>query len=253
MKLHWFGVSVIITILQVAMGSLDIRAGESEPVTVVSTDVITAVLSDSRRIVAAGIDPMHGTVFEKRLAGAFRKVTLDNPVQITSLIQGIQMLDRHGREAALILVQREPVQLYLLRAGLTRYIGFSDVADQSLRTAFLAAEAEARSGGKGLWGDPWYAVFTPETAPQRDGFAVVEGSPIVVARTRSMVYLNFGDDWRTDFTAGIDTSVLKSNAWEGWDVDTLVGKPLRLRGWMRRYNGAFMTLTDPDQIEILAD
>lgn len=253
MRLHRFSVVVIITVLLVAAVSQDARAEDSEPVSVVSTNAITAVLSDTRRIVAAGIDPMYGTVFEKRLAGAFQKVVLDNPVQIAPLTQDAQMLDRHGRETALIVVRGEPVQLYLLRAGLTRFIGFSGVADEPLLAAFLAAEASARSSGKGLWSDPWYTVFTPETAPQRDGFAVVEGSPIVVAHTRSMVYLNFGDDWRTDFTAAIETSVLKSKAWEGWDVDTLVGKPLRLRGWMRRYNGAFMTLTNPDQIEILAD
>jgi len=253
MRPHWLGVHIAMTIMLVAAVSWDVAADESAPVPVVTTEVITAVLSDGRRIVAAGIDPMHGTVFEKRLDGAFQKVLLAHPVQITPLARDGQIRDRHGRESALIVVQGKPVQLYLLRAGLTRFTGFPSSVDDGLRMAFLAAESEARSGGKGLWGDPWYSVFTPETAPQRDGFAVVEGTPILVAHTRSMVYLNFGDDWRTDFTAGIETSVLKSKIWDGWDVDTLVGRPLRLRGWMRRYNGAFMTLTNPDQIEILSD
>ncbi|MEQ9489625.1 MAG: thermonuclease family protein [Alphaproteobacteria bacterium] len=217
-----------------------------------STQSITAILSDGRRIVADGIDPMYGTGFEDRLAGLFRTLVQAGDVTIVPVADEALVTDRHGREPALLILPRgEAVQLPLLRAGLTRFTGFSGDVNGDLRDVLLQAESEARSAERGLWSDSRFKVFTPETAPQRDGFTLVEGVPLAVARTRSMVYLNFGEDWRTDFTAAIEPRLLKNDAWDGWDLEALVGRTLRLRGWMRRYNGAFMTLTSPDQIEIL--
>ncbi len=231
--------------------SPDIHAGQPERVTVVSTQSISATLSDSRRITLAGIDPMPGTGFEYRLAGLFRSLVPPGDYAISRVSPDGPVPDRHGREPVLlILTQGEPAQLPLLEAGLTRFIGFSGAGDAAIRALFLKAEAQARSAGKGLWADPRFVVFTPETAPQRDGFAVVEGVVLAVARTRSMVYLNFGADWRTDFTAAIEPRLLKTDAWADWDIDTLTGRTVRLRGWMRPYNGAFMTLISPDQIEL---
>lgn len=252
MRLCWIFIGLAAAAALTGVVPRIVDAGEA--VTVVSTEAITAVLSDDRRIAAAGIDPMHGTDFEKRLDGLFRTLVQAGGITIAPVSDKTAATDRYGRESVLIVLsQGEPVQLPLLRAGLTRFIGFAGTANADLRDVFLQAESEARSEGKGLWADPWYRVFKQETAPQRDGFALVEGIPLAVAHTRSMVYLNFGEDWRTDFTAAIEPRLLKTDAWDGWDLDALVGKKLRLRGWMRRYNGAFMTLTSPDQIEILDD
>lgn len=253
MKRGW-SVVVVLVFAAVFSGvaSRDAPAAELQAVTVVSTQSITAVLSDGRRIVAAGLDPMHGTDYEKRLAGLFRSLVQAGDVKIDPVADEKLATDRYGREPALfILPQGESVQVSLLKAGLTRFIGFSGFTNNALRTVLLQAESEARSEARGLWSDSRFRVFTAETAPQRDGFALVEGVPLAVARTRSMVYLNFGEDWRTDFTAAIEPRLLKADSWDGWDLEALVGRNLRLRGWMRRYNGAFMTLTSPDQIEIL--
>lgn len=242
--------AIAVLLVSVSMPGVSAFAEDTSiPVEVASTDGVTAFLKDNRIVVAAGIDPMQGTPFEKRLAGAFRK-SLTNDVFVEPTGSRTDP-DRHGRIPALILTRGEPVQLWLLRSGLTRFTGFqTGVKPETLRQ-FREAEREARLEKKGLWNDPWHSVFTPDTVPLRHGFAVVEGTPLEVAHTRSMIYLNFGDDWRNDFTVGIAPRILKTNRWSGWDVDSLTGKRLRVRGWMRAYNGAFMTVTSPDQIEVL--
>lgn len=68
-------------------------------------------------------------------------------------------------------------------------------------------EKQARQKGAGLWSEDSYSILTPETALEaREGFQIIEGTVKNVATVRNRIYLNFGPDWRTDLTVGIEAA-----------------------------------------------
>lgn len=83
------------------------------------------------------------------------------------------------------------------------------------------------------------------------GFQVVEGIVVDAVESGKYVYLNFGDDYKTDFTISTKKKFHKSFLAEGFNILELKGKKVRMRGWMDHYNGPFIKLSYPEQIQIM--
>ena len=66
-------------------------------------------------------------------------------------------------------------------------------------------------------------------------------------------YLNFGRDWRTDFTVTIAPEDLKAFRAANIDPASYAGKRVRVRGWIERMNGFEIEAAVPEAIEILPD
>ena len=64
-------------------------------------------------------------------------------------------------------------------------------------------------------------------------------------------YLNFGQDWRKDFTVTIAPEDMKTHRSTGIDLQSYAGKNLRVRGWIDRLNGFEIEAEVPEQIEIV--
>ncbi len=77
---------------------------------------------------------------------------------------------------------------------------------------------------------------------------LVEGRVRRVSETDRYVYLNFGIDWRTDFTTRLDRKMIKS---AGFDVTALRGKKLRVRGVLVESRGPLIDIAHLKQIEFL--
>ena len=71
-----------------------------------------------------------------------------------------------------------------------------------------------------------------------------------VGRGGRRVFLEFGADWRHDFTAGLDAAAVRRFETAGIDLDALKGRRVLVRGWVRRWNGAFLDLSDPAQLQV---
>jgi len=71
------------------------------------------------------------------------------------------------------------------------------------------------------------------------------------ADVRGTVYLNFGADWRSDFTVALRRDALKTFAAAGVDPLGYAGRLIRVRGWLTSYNGPMIEATHPEQIEVL--
>ena len=168
------------------------------------------------------------------------------------LSYGGQRRDRHGRRLAqLHLADGTWVQGRMLSLGMARVYTFAD--NRAEAAAMLALESEARRAGRGLWAHPYYAVLTPERAAKAlDTFQLVEGTVLDAAKVKGRLYLNFGPDWRTDFTATADAKALRLFAEAGLDPLPLEGRTLRLRGWLKSMNGPLIELSHPEQIERIA-
>ena len=126
----------------------------------------------------------------------------------------------------------------------------------------LAAESRARAAERGLWAERAYRVRTPaqlvaevDNLPSSCGqgpFRIVEGVVRSVADNDSRVYLNFGDDYRTDFTIAIYGDDAASWREVGPAFDTLRQRTIRARGRVGSRGGPLMCVDNPAQIEIVS-
>lgn len=83
-------------------------------------------------------------------------------------------------------------------------------------------------------------------------FTLVRGTVTDMRQTRRGISLNFGDNWKRDFTAYLSVSVSKEleNS-HGKNLD-LVGQRMQLRGFMDLYYGPAMRIDHLMQMEMLS-
>lgn len=164
--------------------------------------------------------------------------------------------DRYGRHLAHLFVmfggQETWVQGELLAAGAARMYGLP--GSVACGPEMLAHETLARSARRGLWSS---AIYRPKPAhlvallmSKRSRFEIVEGVVATVSRTKSGVYLNFGSDWKSDFTARIAKDVLSANPDLNRSLAGIEGKTIAVRGWIERRNGPMIDIRDPAQFEL---
>ena len=161
--------------------------------------------------------------------------------------------DRYGRVLAQVV--REDglwLQGEMVRRGLARVYTFPD--NRKMAAALLLKESEARDERLGIWRLGYYAIrdSEPDTLERYFGtFQLIEGTVVDAARVRGRVYLNFSADYRTDFTASLDRQSDRLFKQSNLDPLTLEGQRIRLRGWVKDFNGPLVDITHPEQIEIL--
>jgi micrococcal nuclease len=159
--------------------------------------------------------------------------------------------DRHGRVLAHLTGENGTLwaQGEMLKAGLARVYTFAD--NRAMAADMLALEREARAARRGIWRNPYYRIREPEeTRRDIETFQIVEGRVLQAAMTRDRAYLNFGPDYRTDFTVAIARRDLKLFGRE-FDPKAFEGKTIRVRGWVKSLNGPMIEVTHPEQIEVL--
>ena len=157
--------------------------------------------------------------------------------------------DRHGRLLAhLIADDGTWVQGEMLRRGLARVYTFAD--NRARAADMLAFEREARARRLGIWRLSYYALQTPETAARHVGtFQIVEGRVVNVTAVRGRIYINFGADWRTDFTVMLAPAAARLFVDGAAGVLALKDRNVRVRGWLRWQDGPMIEATHPEQIE----
>jgi hypothetical protein len=115
-----------------------------------------------------------------------------------------------------------------------------------------ARERAARGAGAGIWADRRFAV---RPADQLEGtvgsFQIVRGRVVRVAPTKRYVYLNFGADWRSDFTLRVAGQLARSLKKAGLDLEALAGREVEVRGYVLEAGGPLIELSHREQIIIL--
>lgn len=147
------------------------------------------------------------------------------------------------------------IQGALLANGFARAL--PSAHNPEMAAQMFALEQTARTEKRGMWADEQkghYTVLTPDTTTGFTGqFVLVEGTVKTVAAMKNRVFLNFGPDWRSDFTISIEPSVRKDLAKKGIDTIQLDHKRIRVRGWLEEWNGPHIKLTHPTLLELLPD
>ncbi len=180
---------------------------------------------------------------------ALEGLVLDQRVR---LMFGGARWDRHGRRLAHLYRHRDGlwIQGAMLERGLARVYTFAD--NRAMIAEMLAREGAARAAGAGMWGLDAYRPLDTAAAAERVGrFELVEGRVREVAEVRGRTYLNYGRDWRTDFTVVLDRDARRRFEAAGLAPEDLAGRRIRVRGWLRSYNGPMIEATHPEQIEVL--
>ena len=158
--------------------------------------------------------------------------------------------NRYGDLLGKIMV--EPfgwVQEYWIKKGLAVFSGIGPYPIK-LRKALLAGEKQARTKRLGAW--KRFTVLkadNPAYLLKMQGFRVVEGQIKNVRKFGGTTYLNFGADWKSDFTVAISSTERRNFKKLDWKLKDLDNKWIRIRGVIRSYNGPFMELFFPEQIE----
>ena len=165
--------------------------------------------------------------------------------------------DRYGRLRAHVFVGADRSGLWLqsalVSAGLARVYSFPD--NHSCVQDLLALERQSRNRRNGLWATRAFAV-RPAARPRdiaraRGQFQVIEGKVVAVGKGKRWIYLNFGADWRSDFTASVKRSALTRFNRAGFSPQKLKDASVRVRGWVRWRNGPMIELSQPEQIELI--
>jgi micrococcal nuclease len=165
--------------------------------------------------------------------------------------------DRHGHLLAQVFVGEGENRLWLqdelITKGLARVYSFAD--NRACVAELLAREAEARAKRIGVWGAYVYRI-EPARDAKRLGrlihsYQLIEGTVVAVGEGGGRLYLNFGPDWRSDFTVSIDRKNMNDFAAAGIDLKSLAGRRLRARGFLAWRAGPMIEATHPEQIELL--
>ena len=156
--------------------------------------------------------------------------------------------DRYGRILGDVVPDAtgESLSIALLERGLA----FVDpaVMQEGCHDDLLAAERRAEAARRGVWaGADRVLSASHEGLTGRVGeYVIVEGTVDRVGGTRRTVYLNFGPDWRTDFTALVRRR--GSGRWAA-ALDRLEGRRVRIRGVLEAWNGGLIRIEHPAQVE----
>tara|TARA_R110002012_G_scaffold304766_1_gene508485 strand:- start:567 stop:1379 length:813 start_codon:yes stop_codon:yes gene_type:complete len=226
------------------------------------TDIVdgdTLVLANGKEVRLVGIQapklPLGRAGFKPWPLAEDSRATLRQLTEghTVSLHFGGRREDRYRRYLAhLTLPDGTWIQGALLSAGMARVYSFKD--NRTLIGEMLALERIARRERNGIWALPYYRIRNPtETWNDIDSFQLVEGRVVDAARVRNVVYLNFGPDWRTDFTFRIDHRALRLFERAGINPLTFSGRAVRGRGWVKPQNGPLIEITHPEQLELLGE
>jgi micrococcal nuclease len=170
------------------------------------------------------------------------------------LAYGQRRSDRYGRHLAQVFLGQGDSETWLqgelLSRGAARAYGLP--GNFECVGAMLAHERVAREQRLALWSMDMYRPKPPRLAgSRRSRYKIVEGIVASVSPTKSATYLNFGDDWKTDFTARIGKDVLTAEPQFAARLANLKGRRVAVRGWIERRNGPMIEIRDPTQVDII--
>lgn len=180
-----------------------------------------------------------------------QKVALDKKVRLET---DEKERDRYGRLLAHVYLEDGTwLNKLLLEQGLAHVYTFPD--NRGGIAPLLEAANKARKANKGMWTHPrWHVLNANEKFNDEmiGRFHLVKGRVRRGTTVKGIVYLNFGANWKDDFTVEIKPHDVKTFTAEGIDpVTYYTGKHILVRGILKPVNGVLVTVTHPEQIEVI--
>lgn len=221
-------------------------------------DPLTVALDDKRIVRLSGIDFPD---YNPNMPGSFSETAIK---VLKDMLEGKKVnvyqtpkaqwgrSNRFGQQIAHLELQKgnKWVQGTLLRLGLARTM--TDIRTPEMASQMYALEKQARHENIGVWLMQENKILTPEEASNHtESLGIVEGKVLGTAMKQNRTYLNFGKNWKTDFTIVINPDNRRQFFDRNIDPQKYNGKILRVRGWIGDYNGPFIEVDHPEQIEVI--
>jgi endonuclease YncB( thermonuclease family) len=203
----------------------------------------------------AGIEAAGSPGFGDDAQAAAARAALDARIagQTLSLVPVGPETDRYGRRhAQAFLSDGTWLQEALIGPGWARV--HPREGETACAERLLEVENQARAAGRGVWSDKRSGPRNADdpSLSERSGlYEVVEGRVLSVGHGSYMVFLDFGRNYRRDFTAMVPAPVAERLAIAGIAVDSLKGRHIRVRGVIEESGGPAIRITDPVVLEVL--
>lgn len=144
------------------------------------------------------------------------------------------------------------IQGALLQLGLAQVNTLQRNPEMALQ--MYKIERKARAAKVGIWESGTYKVLTPDEANDHlKSFQIVEGMVESVATKNNRIYINFGKNWRNDFTVSIKSGDKRAFNKVSANPMNWGGKTIRVRGWLDDYNGPYIQINHPAAVEMISD
>jgi micrococcal nuclease len=229
----------------------DIEIGKANIMRVEANGVL--VLTDGRALHLEGIrlPTVHDHAPQAIADAAFTALSALAKGQMLDARAVYPKEDRYDRVRAQVFAADGTwLQIEMLKRGLARV----DIAPDrgECNGDLYDAERQARHAGLGLWALPEFAFRTPENVGADMGtFQVVMAWVKATGVNEGRVYLNFGADWRTDFTVTISPDDMKTFRRMGVDPLLYQGRLIIVRGIVQSQGGPEIEVGNPKQIELV--
>lgn len=255
--------ALLLSLSGLGMRVAELTAGETGSVRSI-LDGDTFYLDDGLKVRLSAIQapklPLGRAGFEAWPLGEESKSAL---IKLTSgktlqLYYSGEKRDRYNRALAQTFTLKEDgtrdlwLQEEMVRLGMARVYTWPDTFQDSEK--LYAAEIRARDAKRGIWGEEYYKIRSPAPdalAQDVDSYQIVQGVITSAADVRGQIYLNFGANYKTDFTIAIAKRDRKRFEKSGIDPLSLEGATVRVRGWIELSNGPMVWLDHPERLEVL--
>ena len=222
-------------------------------------DPLTVQLHDGRLVRLSGIevpdmDVNHPGAYALLARDILTDMLNEQTVQIYQSKNEQGRSNRMGHMLAQLERQSDGlwVQGVLLSLGLARVR--TSVFNPEMAAEMLAIEDQARTEDIGIWSEDEHRVLAPdEVEGFENSVRVVEGRVVSTAMRNNQIYINFGSNWRDDFTISIAPEDKRRFSRAGIDPLQWNGKMVRVRGWVDSYNGPYIQIDHPAAVEILEE
>ena len=165
---------------------------------------------------------------------------------------GLGRTNRMGHAVAHIVRRDDDawVQGLMISLGLARVR--TTKSNPEMADQMYAIEDVARTAKTGIWAVKGLQILNGDQSRLMIGsYQIVEAEVVKAAMQKNRLFLNFGKDWRKDFTISISASNRKLFAAQNLDPQSWAGKKIRVRGWLESFNGPYIDVDHPQQIELL--
>jgi micrococcal nuclease len=162
-----------------------------------------------------------------------------------------ELTDRYKRTLAYVYVGDTFVNLTLVKDGVALALPYAP--NLKHQRELKKAMDEARRARRGLWADPDRWMVRADDARRYVGESkTVVGRVLSSEEASPGVFLNFGEDFTTDFTAFIPRDDLSFFADEGIadPASAFRNRTIEVTGTIHEKNGPSITVRHPDQIYV---
>jgi micrococcal nuclease len=208
----------------------------------------TIVVGGDERIRYLGVDtPEIGEPFYEQAKGFQERVALGSHVRIVPCKE--EPKDSYGRTLAFVYKGQVDVGEQLIREGIARTL-FMGLCGRDVARAYRKVERGAFRAARGIWSlqDP-REIGHAEAGRYIGLLMTVTGRVAQVHEGPRAFHLNFGPDYRTDFTAVVYRRELSRLIREGlYPMTEYEGKSVEVTGILKEYNGPEIIIESVDQL-----